>query len=445
MDTEEGRSAERYRRIALSAVMGASARAVGLLTSLISVPLTYHYLGSERYGMWLTMGSIVAMLGPLDLGIGLGLLNAISDADGRNDRHAARRAISAAFVMVTAVVAAAAVVFGLVYQLVPWEHVYNVSSPTAVAEAGPATAVLFVTFAVGLPLGLAGHVQLAYQSGFISSAWAVAGNIGSLLALVAVISFRAGLPLLVAATGFVALAAAAANGWFLFSRQRPWLLPRIRDVSASTIRPLLRAGALFLVLQLAVLVSYQIDHVVIAQILGASAVPEYAVPAKLFALVPLLLSFALTPLWPAYRESLARGDTAWVRRTLRHSILLGGAVNIPAAAALVVLAPTLLNWWVGASISPDPLFLIGLGVWAAMNTFNGPLSMLLNGANVIGFQAACAVPMAAANVLVSVLLVQRIGVAGAIWGTIVAQAVFMLIPQAWYVRRFLIAQHRGQA
>ena len=66
---------------------------VGLATSFISVPLVIGYLGSERYGMWITMSSLVAALGPLDLGIGLGLLTVVSDAHGRDDRAAARRAI----------------------------------------------------------------------------------------------------------------------------------------------------------------------------------------------------------------------------------------------------------------------------------------------------------------------------------------------------------------
>jgi predicted membrane protein len=63
--------------------------------------------------------------------------------------------------------------------------------------------------------------------------------------------------------------------------------------------------------------------------------------------------------------------------------------------------------------------------------------MLLNGANIIGFQAACAILMAVANVTISILLVQRIGVSGAIWGSVIAQVIFVILPQLWYVRRLL--------
>jgi O-antigen/teichoic acid export membrane protein len=83
------------------------------------------------------------------------------------------------------------------------------------------------------------------------------------------------------------------------------------------------------------------------------------------------------------------------------------------------------------------LLLLGLGTWTIMNTLNGPFSMLLNGANIIGFQATCAILMATANVIISIVLVQRIGVSGAVYGSVISQFFLVLIPQFWYVPRLL--------
>ena len=97
--TEEGRSKERYRRVALSTVVSAGAKGVVVLTTLVSVPLTVGYLGPERYGLWMTISATIAMLGFGDLGIGLGLLNVVSEADGKDDRGAAARYVSSSFFM----------------------------------------------------------------------------------------------------------------------------------------------------------------------------------------------------------------------------------------------------------------------------------------------------------------------------------------------------------
>jgi hypothetical protein len=45
--------------------------------------------------------------------------------------------------------------------------------------------------------------------------------------------------------------------------------------------------------------------------------------------------------------------------------------------------------------------------------------------------------MAVGNVSISIYLVQRIGVSGAVWGSIIAQAIFILLPSIWYVPRLL--------
>jgi O-antigen/teichoic acid export membrane protein len=441
--TPEGRSAERYRRVAWSTAMSMVARVIGLGTSLISVPLVLNYLSdpvfhNERYGMWLTISSTVAVLGPLDLGIGLGLLNVVSDAFGRDDREAARRAVSTAIAMLSLISALAVAAFGLLYFAIPWAGVFGVRSPTAVAEVGPTVAVVFGAFAIGLPLGVVGQVQLAHQSGYVSSGWAIVGNLGSLAALLAVIYLHGNLPILVAALTGVGLITALMNGIVLFGRQRPWLMPRLREVDFRAARPLLKTGSFFLVLQLAGLAAYQLDNFIIAQLLGAGAVPEYAIPGKLFYLAPTLLGYALTPLWPAYRESMARGDTGWVRRTLRRSILLAGAVNIPNAIFMVIFSPWLLGIWVGPDrVHPTTILLLGFGAWTIMNTLNGPFAMLLNGANIVGFQAVCSVLMAIANVLISIYLIPQIGVSGAVWGSVISQLFFVMLPEIWYVRRLL--------
>jgi len=435
--TPEGRSAERYRRIAWSTLLAAIGKVISMGTGFISVPLVIGYLTKEQYGMWFTMSSLVAVLGPLDLGIGLGLLTILSDADGRGDRETARRAVATSLTMLLAIATVVLLLFAAAYAFIPWREVFNIKEVAAIGDAGPATAVLVTCFALGLPLGVIGLIQLAHQSNYISSAWAIAGNLGSLAAIVAVISLRASLPILVVALAGVGLLAALLNGAVLFRYQRPWLRPHRGDVDRKLMRPLLRVGGLFMILQIAGVAAYGLDNFVIAQIMGGEAVVEYAVPVKLFSLAPTLLSFALMPLWPAYRESLARGDWAWISRTLRRSLLLAAAINIPSAIFLTFAGPWVLQLWVGDKVHPTFVLMLGLGLWLAMNTLNGPLAMLLNGANAMGFQAACAILMAVANVTISIFLVYRVGVSGAVWGSIIAQAVFVVLPSIWYVPRLL--------
>ena len=103
-------------------------------------------------------------VGPLDLGLGNGLRQVISDATGREDDETARRAISTALALLTGIAIAVVVTLLLAYPGVPWPALFNVDSPTAQTEAGPAAITLVVIFAIGLPLSVVGMAQSAYQS-----------------------------------------------------------------------------------------------------------------------------------------------------------------------------------------------------------------------------------------------------------------------------------------
>jgi O-antigen/teichoic acid export membrane protein len=320
---------------------------------------------------------------------------------------------------------------------IPWERLFNVTAPDATAEAGPAATTLIAVFLIGLPLTVAGVVQSALQTGYLTSLWSIAGSLAALVALLIAITIHATLPGLILALTGTSLVVALINATVLFGKQQQWLAPRMRDFRGTTAKSLIRVGLLFMILQFAGVAAYQLDNIVIAQILGPEHVQQYAIPAKLFLLAPTVLSFALVPLWPAYREAISRGDSEWVGRTLSRSIHLGLVIVVPLSLLLIVASPGLIELWVGDAVSPSLPLLLGLGIWNALMGLSGPIAMLLNGANAIGFQALCAVLMAFANVALSILLVRHIGVAGAVFGSVAAQVIFVLAPAAWYVPRIL--------
>jgi hypothetical protein len=110
-------------------------------------------------------------------------MNAISEAHGQDDRRAAERFVSSGFFMLIAVALLILAGFAAVYPFIPWERVFNVQSPRAIQEAGPAIAVFIVCFLANLPLGVVRQVQLGYQEGFATSLWESAGRVLGLAGL----------------------------------------------------------------------------------------------------------------------------------------------------------------------------------------------------------------------------------------------------------------------
>lgn len=440
--TPEGRSRERYRRVALTALAAFISKAVSLVTVLVSVPLVLHYLGPERYGMWLTITSVFALLSFADMGLGNGLLNLISEADGSGDKEAAARYVSSAFFMLSGVALLLSGLIGVGHWLTPWGKVLNVSSTQALAEAGPAVLVFAVCFLVNLPVGVVWRVQAGYQEGFTSSLWQTCGSLLGLGSVLLGIHLRVGLPWLILALGGAQPFVALLNGAILFGFKRPWLRPRLRKATPGSIRGLLRVGIAFFALEAVSTLAYASDNIVAAQVMGAGVVPQYAVPMKLFSSIPILLGMAFKPLWPAYSESLSRGDLLWAKRTLARSLKLGFLITVPPSILLFAFGGRIIRVWTASAITPSILLLLGLSFWAILSSAGSAITKFLNGAGAIGFQVACIALVAVSGVIAKVLLCSAIGLPGIIWGKMIAHLLFFYLPIGIYLPKKMSALER---
>jgi O-antigen/teichoic acid export membrane protein len=431
--TEGGRSKERFRRAAMTTVSAGMARVIGLVASLITVPLTFRYLGPERYGLWMVLISIISVMGFADLGIGNGLVTAVSEAYGKDDRRLAKEYVTSAFVMMLGIAAVLAVVGAAGYRYVPWLRLFNVNSPAIAAEGARAFLVLFSWFLVSIPLGVVTHAQAALQQGYFPQLVGAFGSILTVLALLAVIALHGGLPWLVFASTIGAVAGTVLNGWVLF-RAHPWLLPSRHAYSASSANRILKLGLLFFVLQCAVAAGYTSDNLVIAQVLGAAAVAAYAVPEKLFSFVAMVVGMGISPLWPAYGEAIARGDVAWVRRVFLGSLRVTLAFSVPLCTFLALAGPWILRVAVGKSFHAPTSLLVALGVWGVVVAVSVPMAMLLNGAGVLKAQTIVASVASLVNLALSIFLTRRMGVIGVCLGSIITQVTISLPLYSWIIR-----------
>ena len=193
--TDAGRA--RWRRAFITALATFGARGLSILTGLVSVPLTLKYLGAERYGAWMTITSALFLLVFADFGLGSGAVNAVSEADGADDRKRAAEVVSSAFFMLSGIAIAACVLFSIFSRLISWGAVFNVASPAARLELPSTVAALFGCFVVGLPLGVVQRVQIGYQEGYRNNLWEMWGNLLGLGGLLIAMFCKAGLPWLV--------------------------------------------------------------------------------------------------------------------------------------------------------------------------------------------------------------------------------------------------------
>lgn len=435
-EAQLGRSRERYRRVLISGAAAVFSRLIWIITLIISVPLTVNYLGAERYGMWMTISSVIALLQFADLGIGYGMLNAVAGASGKDDIGLAKKYISSGFFYLLGLSLVIGIAFTLLYSFIPWGTIYNVSDTQSLAEAGPATAVFAVIFLTNLPLSIVGKVQQAYQEGYLESLWQAGGRILGLFFLLIVIWSKLGLPWLVLSAAGSPVFAQLANFFSHFYFKNLAIAPSLSQATKDSANFVLRIGFLFLILQLVITVAFAADTVVLAQIIGPAAVAIYTIAVQVFLFVPSLIRVLMSPLWPAYGEATSRGDYDWADKTFSRSMRASLVVTGLAALFLVFFGAKLIELWAGPEIVPPTILLVSLGINSILlYGWGDPVAMFLNGTGKVAFEVTWAVPMAFANIVISILLTQRIGISGVAWGTSISYFLIMVIPTTLFLRR----------
>lgn len=436
--TQEGRAQERHRQIVLTSLSSGIAKILAMVISFAMVPLTLNYLGGERFGLWMTISSAVAMLGFSDLGVGSGLMNAVASAHGKDDNQEIKKNIAVGILLLSAIAILILVIFFIAYHNVTWSRLFKVTSQIAANEVAPTVAIIVIFFALSIPAGIAIKVQMGLQLGFISNLWQAVGSAVVLIAVLGVIFFDGGLPYIAAASVAPPVIVSIFAGIYFFYRQRPNLRPKFNNLKTGDTKYLAGTSSLFLVLQISGLIAFQKDNLIITHFLGTNAVAVYAVAFKLFSLPTIIMSLFLNALWPAYAEANSRGDKQWILNSFRKSIRYCTIIVFPIALVLLAAGKWLIEKWAGPSVVPSWDLLIGLFFWTILTILGGNFAMLLNGLGVIKFQVITSVTMAVVSIILSVWLVPIIGVSGVVWASVVSLTLILYLPTAIFLRKHFL-------
>ena len=418
------------QRLVRSTLTGATAlivRGMGFAVGLFMIPLVAQSLGIERYGMWLTLSSLLGWAGLVDLGLANSLTNALATADGQENRQTAQEAVSSAFWMMLLLSVTIGLGLCVAFPWIPWSSVLNVRSQTALAEVNSAVLVTFLLILGRLLFAIPGQIYGAYQEGYLYQLWSILGSTASIAALIAAVVFKSSTPVLLIAFFGSAFLTDVGAALHLFGKRRRWLQPKISHFRWASAKSLLKSGLQIWIAQVAAIAIFQTDLIIVAQIFGAKAVASYGTAVKFFSLILLIQSVFVLPLWPAYSEALARGDYTWIKKTFRQSILLSLSWSIIVGLLVTFSSPFIIKSWVNPESVPSTLTLLALMFRTVTLAADQCLSVLGNGLALFRIQAIISPAFAIANLALSLFLSRTIGVSGVAWATVLCVCVFSLL------------------
>ena len=101
-------------------------RGLSIAMSLLVVPLTINYINPSRYGIWLTLSSIVSWFSFFDIGLSQGLRNKFAEAKAKGDDTLARTYVSTTYAILTIIFSGVWVIFLIANHFLNWAHILNI-------------------------------------------------------------------------------------------------------------------------------------------------------------------------------------------------------------------------------------------------------------------------------------------------------------------------------
>lgn len=417
--TADGRTAERYRIALWSMITELASRLAGMVVMVMSVSWTLPYLGQERFGAWMTVTSLAAVLGFLDLGIANALTNRVASAVHSGAVASVKYAVTGGLSLLAALSTGLVVLLVWVASNWHWQTFLGLKSPELANEicvTAQIFALLFALTILSTGIGRVFHgLQRAYEVH-------LANTVGSLIGLT-MLHFaaknHASIPILL----ICQMAGSTLTGLALFGllcRRGIFDFKIIKTAISTESAELLKVGRLFFLLQIGTTVGWNADNLILASISGAASVAAFSVTQRLFQFISQPLSILNAPLWSAYADANAARDHDFIRKTFWRSIKVTTLAAIAGATICVLLGPTIIQIWTEESITPNHTLITSLAIWLMLESTGNALAMLLNGLGIIRQQVWTAGAFIALAIPAKIGMTFAFGTTGLVWASILS-------------------------
>jgi len=393
-----------------------------ILAIFLLVPLTLNYLNPNKYGLWLTISSIIGWFGFFDIGLGNGLRNKLAEAFAVKDYKLAKVYVSTTYATLTLIVVGAFLLFLFINPLLDWSKLLN-SQPEMAGELSRIVLVVFSFFGIRFVLNLIGIILTSDQLPSVSNCFDPLGNLIALVSIYLITKFTHGNLLYISVVYSVGpVLVLIFASFYFFNGKYEFIKPDLKSVDFKYFKSLAELGANFFVLQVACVIIFSTDNIIITQILGPSEVTPYNISFRYFSIPIMIFTIILTPFWSAYTEAFATDDMKWIKASMKRLIMIWVVVVVIGVIVLLPISKYFYLIWVGDKVYIPFMLSVFMGLYAIIFTWNNIFAYFVNGVGKIKLQMFCGIIGMIINIPISIYFAKNLnmGSAGVILGTCIS-------------------------
>ena len=398
-------------------------KGVSVLVSFLLVPLTIHYVDQERYGLWLTIASIAGWISFFDIGFGNGLRNKLAESKANNDYSLCKAYVSTTYYFIALISLVLLVIFNFCVPYINWSAFLNVS-PALDYEIKLIIHIVFSLFCLQFVLKILSTIIIAYQEPAKAALIDMIAQIVSLISIFFLATFADSslfyLSLCYSLSPVLVLILASV---YFFRGEFKMIVPSFKCIDVKIAKDILSLGLKFFVLQIAMVVIYQVTNVIISNVVGPVAVTEYNIAYKYFSASFMLFSIIITPFWSAFTDAFTQNDYPWMVR-IYHKLFQLTVIIIVGIIFMQLISPFVYRIWVGKTVTVPYWVSFWISVFMMLNVWNNLHAFIINGIGKVKVQLYVYLIGTAGSIPLALYLGRLWGVQGIVLSSII----FSLLP-----------------
>ncbi|MBN1185176.1 MAG: LPS biosynthesis flippase [Bacteroidales bacterium] len=386
-----------------------------ILTSLLLVPATLNLLNPEKYGIWITLYSIVTWFNMMDIGLGNGFRNKFAEAVALGDNERAKKLTETIYNSTGLIALSFFLFYLMIHPFLDWTRILNLP---ILFDEKIARIVLqvFALFTLQLVLKNITTILLALQKTATSNLIIFLGN---LIALVSVLVLGKLNSANLQSISFVFMISPILvfilASIILFRGKLIVYAPSNFRIHREYFKSMLNLGLKFFLIQITTIVMFASGNFIITQLYGPEEVTPYNISYRLFAAALSIFTIITAPFWSAYTEAITKHDFSWIRMVLKK-LNTTWIIFALCLAVILIMSPLIFQYWIGKSVKIPFALSASFALYASLLSWTGMFAQFLNGVGKIKIQLYIAIFQCITNIPLAILLAKsfNLGVTGVI-------------------------------
>lgn len=400
-------------------------KGISILISMLIVPLTINYISPFKYGIWLTLSSLITWLGFFDIGLGNGLKNKFTETIALGNKKLARTYVSTTYAILALIILFVLTTALVVCFQVNWSKILN-APPEINSELRQVSIIILINFCFQLVLKIVNTLLTAIQKPALASVFDTISQIIVAIIIYLLIRFTDGslfyLSLAISVTPTIIL---FLGSFWVFSHNLKDYRPSFQYVKFKYGKSVLSLGVGFFLLQVVSIVCYSTNNIIITQMLGPTEVTVYNIAYKYFMVINMVFMIILIPFWSAFTEASTLCDIEWMKSMTKKLRIIFFLISI-AGILMIVASPVVYKLWIGPSVTIPVVVSVLMCIYHLTNTWGTLHSQLMYGIGKIRMQLIGSIISGLINIPLTIFLCKWMELPGILVSNIIVFSIFGL-------------------